>query len=184
MKSRTGAAGPKLSWDEIGFICEGLALSSRPLRFATQAITQEYSLGPRGAWMVLLISTGEVYPLDLTKIFQVGRSLITAELNRLIDAGLINYQQSTQDGRRVRLALTPLGEKICERVKTDTAKLVLERLRAYTREEVLLCARLLRDFRLPDTADQPAEYERVRIREAKAKAKAPAKSKRAKRVAT
>lgn len=182
MKNRTGAAGLKLSWDEIGFICEGLALSSRPLRFATQAITQEYSLGPRGAWMVLLISTGEVYPLDLTKIFQVGRSLITAELNRLVDAGLITYQQSTQDGRRVQLALTPVGQKVLERVKADTAKLVLDRLKAYSREEILLCAKLLRDFRLPDTADAPAAYERVRIREAKAKARP--KSKRAKRVAT
>lgn len=171
MKNRASAPALKLSWDEIGFICEGLALSSRPLRFATKRITDEYSLGPRGAWMVLLISTGEVFPLDLTKIFQVGRSLITSELNRLIDADLITYRQSVTDGRRAELALTSLGEKVCERIKADTAKLVLDRLKAYTREEVLLCAKLLRDFRLPDTPDAPADYERSRIRQTKAKTK-------------
>lgn len=178
MKNRGRAHSLKLSWDEIGFVCEGMSLASRPMSLATKSITEEYSLGPRGAWMVLLITTGEVFPMDLTKIFQVGRSLITAELNRLTDAGLITYRQSAVDGRRVELALTPLGEKVCKRVKEETAKLVLERLKSYTREEVLLCARMLRDFRVPDPGDAPAEYERSRLRQMKTK------SKRGKKVAT
>jgi DNA-binding MarR family transcriptional regulator len=164
MKNRGRAQSPKLSWHEIGFICEGMSLASRPIRIATKRISEEHSLGPRGAWMLLLISTGEVFPMDLTKIFQVGRSLITAELNRLSDAKLITYRQSALDGRRMELALTPLGHSACERVKADTAKLVLERLKGYTREEVLLCAQMLRDFRIPDTPDVPAEYERSRLK--------------------
>ena len=125
--------------------------------------------------------------MHLTKIFQVGRSLITAELNRLTDAKLITYRQNDVDGRRFELALTPLGEKVCAQVKEETATLVLERLKSYTREEVLLCARMLRDFRLPDTADAPAEYERSRLWQMKSTSKqatskrAPAKSTRAKR---
>ncbi|HEY3231319.1 MAG TPA: helix-turn-helix domain-containing protein, partial [Roseiflexaceae bacterium] len=108
MKNRGRAHSLQLSWHEIGFICEGMSLASRPIRIATKRISDEYSLGPRGAWMLLLIATGEVFPMDLTKIFQVGRSLITAELNRLSDANLITYRQSALDGRRTELAVTPL----------------------------------------------------------------------------
>jgi len=195
MKKRGRVDSLQLSWDEIGFVCEGLSLSSRPLSIATKRITEEYSLGPRGAWMVLLVNEGEVFPMHLTRIFQVGRSLITAELNRLAEAKLITCRQHDADGRRFELALTALGRKVCAQVKEETAKLVLERLKSYTREDVLLCARMLRDFRLPDTADAPAEYERARLRQMSSESKqaqstskpAPLKStrtKRARKVAT
>jgi DNA-binding MarR family transcriptional regulator len=135
-----------LSWEEIGFICEGLVVAGRPLRAATRDIIAEYSLGPRGAWIVFMISIGEVvYPLDLTKFFQIGRSLITAELTRLSDAGLIAYRRSASDGRRVELTLTPLGETIQRRVKAQLTKLVTRQLAPYTREQALLFGRMLHD---------------------------------------
>ena len=139
----------QLTWDEIGLLSEGLTLSARALRNVTQDITDEYVLGPRGAWMVHLISTGQVFPSDLTQVFHCGRSLITAELTRLTDAGLITYRKSTSDGRRVELTLTPLGRTVERRVKEALTKFILERLSAYTREEVLLFTRMLREFRVP-----------------------------------
>lgn len=148
MKKAKHSSPLKLSWEEIGFISEGMSFASRPIRNATQDITDEYSLGPRGAWMIRLISRGEVYPLDMTKVFHIGRSLITAELTRLIDAGLITYSKSSNDGRRVELTLTPLGELVNRRVKQELTKLITRRLSSYTREEVLLCARMLHDFRV------------------------------------
>jgi DNA-binding MarR family transcriptional regulator len=145
-----------LPWEEISLIGEGLSQASRPLKLATQKITDEYSLGPRGAWMLRLISKGKVYPLDLSKAFNIGRSLITAELNRLADANLINYTKSISDGRRLELRLTPLGERVSQRVKRDLSKLITHRLSGYTREQVALCARMLLDFRLPDMELRPA----------------------------
>jgi DNA-binding MarR family transcriptional regulator len=142
----------KLSWEEIGYISEGLVAASRPLRLATQSITDQYSLGPRGAWMVHVISRGGIYPLDLTHIFEIGRSLITAELNRLAEAKLISYTQSKSDGRRIELRLTALGERVNRRVKTALIQLVTQRLAGYTREQVQLCTQMLRDFREPPTA--------------------------------
>ena len=139
-----------LSWDEISLIGEGLSQASRPLKLATQKITDEYSLGPRGAWMLRLISKGKSYPLDLAKAFNIGRSLITAELNRLSEAGLITYTKSVSDGRRLELRLTALGERVSRRVKQDLSKLITHRLSGYTHEQVALCARMLLDFRLPD----------------------------------
>jgi DNA-binding MarR family transcriptional regulator len=149
MKKAERAEPLKLSWEEIGFLCEGLSLASRPMSLATESITEEYSLGPRGAWITVLITTGEVYPLDLTKVFRVGRSLITAELTRLAEAGLITYAKNASDGRRVELKLTPLGDAVQRRVKEELSKLVLKRFSSYKRDEVLLCARMLRDFRVP-----------------------------------
>lgn len=149
MKAARRAEPLQLTWEEVGFISEGLAFSSRALRNATASITEEHLLGPRGAWIVLLISTGEVYPLDLTKVFHCGRSLVTAELTRLTQAGLVSYRKSNSDGRRVELTLTPLGKAVERRVKEETTRLILQRLGRYTREEVLLCARMLRDFRAP-----------------------------------
>jgi DNA-binding MarR family transcriptional regulator len=137
----------ELSWDEIGFILEGLVIAPRPMKGITRDITAEYSLGPRGAWIVVLISIGEVlFPLDLTKVFQIGRSLISAELTRLSDAGLIAYEKDASDGRRVALTLTPLGETIQRRVKADLAKMVTRRLESYTRDQVLLFGRMLHDI--------------------------------------
>lgn len=143
----------KLSWEEIGFLCEGLSLASRPMGLAVQDITDEYSLGPRGAWITILIATGRIYPLDLAEQFRVGRSLITAELVRLADAGLIEYAQNAQDGRRLELKLTSVGNTVQRRVKDELSKLVLRRFAAYTREEALLCARMLRDFRMPSSEE-------------------------------
>jgi DNA-binding MarR family transcriptional regulator len=139
----------KLSWDEINFLCAGMALAARSMGVATRPITEEFSLGPRGAWITVLITTGQVHPLDLTNIFQVGRSLITAELTRLTEAGLITYGKSASDGRQVQLKLTPLGNTVQRRVRGELSNLVKQSLSAFKREEILLCARMLGELRLP-----------------------------------
>jgi DNA-binding MarR family transcriptional regulator len=147
MKKTGRADARELSWEEIGFILEGLVIAPRPMRAATRSITEQYALGPRGAWICVLISIGEVvFPLDLTKFFQIGRSLITAELTRLSGAGLITYQRNDHDGRRVELTLTPLGETVQRKVKTKLANLVTRRLASYSHEQALLFGRMLHDF--------------------------------------
>jgi DNA-binding MarR family transcriptional regulator len=153
MKKDRSARDLSLTWEEIGFVCEGLSLATRPVELAVQDITSEYSLGPRGPWIAILIATGQIYPLDLAKLFRVGRSLITAELGRMAEAGLIQYEQNKEDGRRTNLKLTARGNTVQERVKKELSKLILQRLAAYSRKEVLLCAQMLRDFRVPAGED-------------------------------
>src|ERR1700722_10566077 len=95
LMEKTGRANPpQLSWEDIGFICEGLAFASRLLWSAIGDVTEQYSLGPRGAWIVRLVGRSDMSPLDLTNVFRVGRSLITAELVRLTQAKLITYEKS------------------------------------------------------------------------------------------
>ncbi len=172
MKTMSQTAQLKLSWEEIGFLCEGMSFASRPMELSVKDINEEYGLGPRGAWITILIASGQMYPLSLAEIFRVGRSLITAELTRLADAGLIEYAQSAEDGRRVELRLTSAGNAVQRRVRDQLSKLVLRRLQGYRREDVLLCAQILRDFWAPKDehdgklAGSPSEQRRAKSRRA------------------
>jgi len=135
-----------MPWAELGHLLHGMSFASRPMHVATREITEQYSLGPRGAWILVLIDNGHVYPLDITNVFRIGRSLISAELARLTDAKLIDAVKSPDDGRRTQLALTPLGAETCRRVRDQLRTLVARRLAGYSHEELMLCARMLSDF--------------------------------------
>ncbi len=136
-----------MGWDELGLVCEGLAYGQRLLRAATRPVTRQYSLGPRGAFILNLVSLGARYPLDLANAMKCGRSLITAELTRLTDAGLIVAKPGEQDRRRSELALTAKGEDACRRVRSEMERLLRRTLAGYSADEVRLFSRMLRDVR-------------------------------------
>lgn len=140
-----GVTGP-LAWEDIGALVQGLAFAERPLRRATAGVTERYSLGPRGAWTLNLISAGFVYPHELADIFEIGRSLVSAELTRLTDAGLITSKPG-RDRRRTELGLTDLGEAALAEVRGELDGIIRTALAGYTVDDVRLCARMLRDLR-------------------------------------
>jgi DNA-binding MarR family transcriptional regulator len=146
----------RLSATETGLIAQGVTLANRLLRQTTSGVNAEYNLGPRGAWIVRLIAGGKViHPLDVTNFFEISRSVISDELARLLKSELIVYKKSRRDGRRVELALTPLGEKVSRRVHKEVAQLITGRFAAYSREEVLSFGRMLDSFVFAKDA-QPA----------------------------
>lgn len=136
-----------LGWDELGRVAEGLAFGQRPLRAATREVTRQYGLGPRGAWILILISGGKRYPLELSEVLKAGRSLITAELVRLAEAGLVTSSQGRDDRRRRELALTIVGRQACQRVRDEMERIVRRNLAPYSAAEVRLFSRMLRDVR-------------------------------------
>jgi DNA-binding MarR family transcriptional regulator len=143
-------AGLNLSWEDIGFFGNAIAIASRQWRIAAKQVREEYALGPHGPWIIGLIASNHVvYPSDLTKVLRCGRSLISAELNKLSEAGLINCRKSEEDGRQIELSVTPLGAEMNKRVAEGLTSLLEERLVHYTREDILYCARLLRDLAGP-----------------------------------
>lgn len=140
-------ANPSLSRDDIGFLGNAIALASRQWRAAVKQLREEYALGPHGPWIIGLIASNHVgYPSDLTRVLRCGRSLISAELNKLSEAGLINCRKSDEDGRQIELTVTPLGLAANERVAESLTSMLHERLGHYSREEILYCARILRDL--------------------------------------
>ena len=112
-------------------------------------VTSAYGLGPRGPWIIGIVGRTEVSPHQLADFFTVGRSLITAELGKLSEAGFINQVRDPIDGRRTILSLTAAGREAYDRLGTDLQAFLTERLAGYTAEEVRLCARMLADFSHP-----------------------------------
>ena len=136
-----------LSWEDMGYFGNAIAIASRQWRMAAKAVRDEYSLGPHGPWIMGLIASMHVlYPSDLTRVLRCGRSLISAELNKLNEAGLINCRKSEEDGRQIELSLTPAGMEANARVVESLSNMLEERLAHHTRDDILSCARLLRDL--------------------------------------
>jgi len=136
-----------LRWNDIGFFGQGITAASREWRTAARMIGDEYSLGPRGPWILGLIASGRAeLPSDLSNFFKCSKGLITAEVTKLTDAGLVLRRTSGEDARRVELSLTPIGENAVYRLANLLIELLQDRLRNYSREELLLCARMMCDF--------------------------------------
>lgn len=143
----------QLDWDDVGFVAEGLAFAPRALRAATDSVTERHSLGPRGAWILNVISHGVAYPLELASVFNVGRSLITAELARLSDAGLIASRPGEADRRKTELTLTDLGREASAEIRNEMSRVINERLAGFSASEVRLAAEVLKA--LSAGADEP-----------------------------
>ena len=68
------------------------------------------------------------------------------ELAKLIRAGFVTARKSATDGRVLKLALTSSGKSTFQRLTEGFVKDIEERFVGYTREHILQCVRLLRDF--------------------------------------
>jgi len=136
-----------LDWNDMGYFGTAIAIASRQWRSAGKALREEYALGPHGPWIIGLIASSQIlYPSDLTHVLRCGRSLISAELNKLSEAGLINCRKSEGDGRQIELTLTPLGMAANARLAESLSDMLDEHLAGYSRADILYCAKLLRDF--------------------------------------
>lgn len=128
-------------------VYEGMAFASRPFRSMTDQINKRHDLGPRGTWILLMISNGGLHPLDIATMLHIGRSLVTAELARLEKAKLLLARKSAADQRRTELTLTAAGTAICDEVRAAMTAMLQERWAHYEPDQIRLCAQMLRDFR-------------------------------------
>lgn len=135
----------QLSADEIARIVEGLTFAQRGIQGAAARTIKSHSLGPRGAWICSLIAAGVNYPLELATALRCGRSLVTAELTRLTEAGLITATPGKHDRRRSELSLTKKGAEAAMQTRTELARILRRNLAGYTADELRLFARMLSD---------------------------------------
>lgn len=135
-----------LSDEEIAHLCSVIGVAPRQLAAARETVTEGFDLGPRGAWMLGMIEVGIDSPSGLADALRIGRSLATSELNRLSDAGLIEAERGVGDGRRSQLRLTARGRKANDSLRRALADFIGDRLGHYSRDELMLCARILRDL--------------------------------------
>jgi DNA-binding MarR family transcriptional regulator len=149
VKAQNGAAAaarPELTAEEISLFCNVLGVAPRQMMKAREEITLRYDLGPRGAWIIGLLQSGMTSPSALTEALCIGRSLVTAEISRLQQAGLVRGNQNVRDGRRIVLELTEEGWRVSQELRLALNEFVTGRLAGHSREEVLSCLALLRDF--------------------------------------
>jgi DNA-binding MarR family transcriptional regulator len=133
--------------DAIRDVIEGLAYANRPLFAAANDVKQKYGLGPRGAFILNLVSEGMDYPNQLATKLGTSRSLISADIGRLTEAGLLAGTTGTGDKRTMRLSLTPEGARVCEAIRTKMASLITRNLSAYSARDIKLFAAMLHDAR-------------------------------------
>lgn len=139
--------GAPLTWDDLGLLCHGLVFASRPIMAASKDVTERNSLGPRGAWLINLIEAGVVFPHELSEVMGIGRSLMSAELARLTEAGLITSKPGATDKRRTELALTEKGLSEHKVIHGEIDRILRAGLADYTPDQVRLFTRMLRDLR-------------------------------------
>src|ERR1700740_2821222 len=144
--SESEAAADLFTPDEVGFFFNSLSAARQRFGHVTGALSREYSIGPRGPWIVGLIGRKPLSPHELAHFFTIGRSLVTAELGQLQEAGLINYVKSATDGRRVELSLTPLGHEVRTKLSHELSTLLQTRLAGHSKTDIMTAARILSDF--------------------------------------
>ena len=143
-RARTSIAN--ISAGEAGFFFGALAAARDRMGEVTQDLAREYGLGPRGPWIVALISRRPISPYEVASMLNIGRSLVTAELTQLQEAGLVHYERSTSDRRRVELSLTPEGFVLANRVSDGLVALLQGRLKRYSKKHLALVGQMLTDL--------------------------------------
>jgi DNA-binding MarR family transcriptional regulator len=128
------------------YLLHTVGVTARRMLRIVEPINAQYSLGPRGASMLTLIDRGAVHPAQLAEIYEVGRSLITAEINRLVAAQLVVRNESDGDKRRATLSLTPLGKKVTADSFKTLQQVVDTSLARYTDQERNLLLTMLIDL--------------------------------------
>ena len=136
----------KLSRDEISQFCNLVGMAPRILTQSREAVTEKYDLGPRGAWILGLAKRGVNSPSKLTDVLCIQRSLVTHELARLAEAGLILTERNPEDGRRLVVQLTAKGRRVCKELESAVEEFVLGRFAGLGREELLTLLHALREF--------------------------------------
>ena len=145
MRSGPIKDGP-IEFGEIAFLVHGISVATAAMRKATADLTRLHNLGPRGTNILNLMRTGVNQPHEIATALVIGRSLVSAELARLTEAGLILASQHEQDGRRSDLTLTPLGEAVNTELRAIFTQTIIGKLGHYAPEQLRLFGRMLNDM--------------------------------------
>ena len=137
---------PELSDEEVAQFCRAIGVAPRALSRGATEFVSRHKLGRRGVWIMGLISVGLDSPSGLSEALCIGRSLLSAELARLTRAGLVATEKDAADGRRLKLALTEEGKAANGRLQQSLSRFVNDNLAGFSKEDALLCARLLLAF--------------------------------------
>ena len=129
-------------------LIEGLNQLTMPLMWAMRkaAVRTLEPLGIRPVKMLLLeaIAQGLAYPKELSELLDTVPPAISALLADAEAQGLIRRESDPDDGRRVRLALTPKGDQLREEVRKRWHASDRERLARLSDDDLRTLLRIYR----------------------------------------
>jgi DNA-binding MarR family transcriptional regulator len=122
--------------DNLGKIIYNLNAVIRPL-------AERHDLGPRGMWALRCIADGKVYPSDIAAAMMIGPTLVTKDLQRLMEAQLVTRQLDLGDRRRSCFKLTKKGRDLVMEGFSLYEKRVTPKLKSYDPKDLASFLRLL-----------------------------------------
>lgn len=139
---------PGLDWSDVAAFVQAVAHAGAPLSEASLPVRTRLGLGPRGTMILNQIGSGRVQPSEIAEALNIGRSLVTADLARVEEAGLV-VRTPGADRRRVELSVTAKGVEVMLEVKANLEKLIRERIGHRSKAEIDACTELLSELRNP-----------------------------------
>ena len=132
---------PGLTWTEIGRFAEALTFARRALFTPVEEINADYTLGPRGIWV---IASGRIRSQsDLARHFGIPKSLVTEQIALLVSQDLVATAQAQDDKRQKTLSLTTRGQALNDRLGAAFEAKLDQLLGRYSAEDVRFCTELL-----------------------------------------
>ena len=104
----------------------------------------------QASWMTIAIAAKARSPLSQSELADklgVEGATMVAMIDRLVKAGLVIREASTTDRRVKRIVITPAGQRIYEKVKTEAAALRSELLANTDHKKLLIATELLEGLR-------------------------------------
>lgn len=109
---------------------------------------QDRDLGIRGISTLSAISEGHSSPGDIARLRMLPPSVVSGDLNRLLDVNMIERRRDSDDGRRLLYSLTESGRDVLAGAHSLYVDMLWEKMGSYPPEEVNRLLRMLYEINL------------------------------------
>jgi DNA-binding MarR family transcriptional regulator len=145
----------------IGRLLASVGNLSNMLGVVHSRYAQSQDLGVRGIRTLSAISEGHASPGDIARLGMLPPSVVSGDLNRLLDARMIERRRDGSDGRRLLYSLTENGRDVLAGAHALYVEMLGEKMASYPPGEVDRLLRVLYEISLHVRASLDEEPPRV-----------------------
>lgn len=109
---------------------------------------QDHDLGTRGIWTLSAISEGHASPGEIARLMMLPPSVVSGDLNRLLDTALIERRRDGSDGRRLVYSLTEAGRDVLSDAHGVYVDVLGDKMATYPPGEIERLLRVLYEISL------------------------------------
>lgn len=132
----------------IGRLLASVGNLSSSLNTVHSRYAQDHGLGTRGIWTLSAISEGHDSPGQIARLMMLPPSVVSGDLNGLLEAGMIERQRDETDGRRLIYTLTERGQALLSGAHNVYVELLGAKMDSYDQAEIERSLRLLYEINL------------------------------------